>query len=158
MKLVRVISKWWYALCSALISFLGFGCSTEMVEEYGCPYCYVALYGCPSADYKMEVSVQDENALPVEGAAVLLTEEYDQEYNLMADTLRTDASGQLDTTVNVFPAYHQVYLITQKDGYKADTTLVEVNKIDDSKADGWYEGVFGINAEITLKQESEDPE
>ena len=55
-------NRWYNAVLTALLSMLGFSCSSDEPEEYG-PI--VLEYGVPHADYIVKGTVTDETGTPI---------------------------------------------------------------------------------------------
>ena len=66
-------NRWYNAVLTALLSILGFGCSSEEpMDMYGPP----VEYGTPQADFILKGTVTDEIGTPVQGLKTSLKEVY----------------------------------------------------------------------------------
>ena len=153
------INRWYNTILTALLSLLGYGCSSEnSVEMYG-----VLMYGVPSAEYKMSGTVTDEGGKAVEGikTSVKQISTYEGKSHASAiDSVMTDANGHYDVSVHIFPMNKEIKLLVEDvDGdangaYQNDTLDIDYNnaqKIKDGE-DVWNNGTFAIKQDIKLKK------
>lgn len=145
-------------ILTAIISLLGFsGCSKE--EQMVC------MYGTPTADYKAEGSVTDEEGNPIEGIKVKV--ELRGYYNNPSETksVYSGGDGQFIT-----PQYSNQEIISLtaididggNNGGEFEDKTINLQGIkptlDKSNADGWYQGVKTYNVDIQLTKKSADNE
>ena len=168
MKISRFFSQWWYRLCGFLLTLLGFGSSacTETDSPYGHPLYYGPAPYEPdepydprqeyNTDYAVRVAVQDVSSQPLQGAKVTLHCQGGEGLELMGDTLATDENGRIEHLLKWFgEPCREITLETIKDGFRLDTTVVQVDAYDDSAANGTYMGLFGFEVVVTLEAEEE---
>ncbi|WP_033147420.1 radical SAM-associated putative lipoprotein [Prevotella sp. P6B1] len=153
------INRWYNTILTALLSLLGYGCSSEnSVEMYG-----VMMYGVPSAEYKISGTVTDEGGKAVEGikTSVKQISTYeDKTHAFSIDSVMTNTAGHYDVTVNVFPLNQEIKLLVEDvDGdangaYQNDTIDIDYNNAQKIKeGDGtWNNGTFTIKQDIKLKK------
>ena len=145
-------------ILTAIISLLGFsGCSKE--EPMVC------MYGTPTADYKAEGSVTDEEGNPIEGIKVKV--ELRGYYNNPSETksVYSGGDGQFIT-----PQYRNQEIISLtaididggNNGGEFEDKTINLQGIkptlDKSNADGWYQGVKTYNVDIQLTKKFADNE
>jgi len=153
-------NRWYNVVLTALLSVLGFGCSSDEPEEYGT---ILMEYGTPYADYIFKGTVTDEAGTPVQGIKTSLKSVFDNDnehYVFGLDSVETDVSG----------SYQLKYVGTQDRGLKiivedidgeanggeflSDTLDIDYNKaVQTKKSDEfWYEGAYDISQDIKLKK------
>ena len=153
-------NRWYNVVLTALLSVLGFGCSSDEPEEYGT---ILVEYGTPYADYIFKGTVTDEAGTPVQGIKTSLKSVFDNDnehYVFGLDSVETDVSG----------SYQLKYVGTQDRGLKiivedidgeanggeflSDTLDIDYNKaVQTKKSDEfWYEGAYDISQDIKLKK------
>lgn len=150
-------NHWYNAVLTALLSVLGYGCSSEEpMDEYGPP---IMEYGAPHADYIIKGTVTDESGTPVQGIKTSL-----QQVNRMQvyciESVQTNASGsyQLKHT----GVRNQDYKVIAEDidgeanggEYLSDTLDIDYDKAVKVKdGDGsWYLGEYEIPLNVRLKK------
>ena len=153
-------NRWYNVVLTALLSVLGFGCSSDEPEEYGT---ILMEYGTPYADYIFKGTVTDEAGTPVQGIKTSLKSVFENDnehYVFGLDSVETDVSG----------SYQLKYVGTQDRGLKiivedidgeanggeflSDTLDIDYNKaVQTKKSDEfWYEGAYDISQDIKLKK------
>lgn len=146
-------NRWYNAVLTALLTMLGYGCSSTDenrdvdVEEYGCPY----------ADYVVQGSVTDEAGNPIQGINVKAPygSDLDSQFNQI---VQTDAKGNF--TLKEFSSMRGNDMIVEDiDGeanggeFLSDTIQVETLPMTQTeKGKGWYGGKFDVKADIKLKK------
>ena len=150
-------SQW---ILTAIISLLGFSaCSGSLSNEQP------DMYGTPTADYKAEGSVTDEEGNPIEGIKVKV--ELRGYYNNSSETksVYSGGDGQFIT-----PQYRDQEIISLtaididggNNGGEFEDKTINLQGIkptlDKSNADGWYQGVKTYNVDIQLTKKSADNE
>ena len=144
-------NRWYNAILTALLTILGYGCSTKSGEEP------ISEYGCPYADYVVNGSVKDEAGNPIQGIKITapngsdLTSQY-------AQIVQTDAQGNF--TLNEFSSLrgHEI-IVEDIDGeanggeFLSDTIQVESLPMTQmEKGSEWYDGKYAVKADIQLKK------
>ena len=146
-------NRWYNAVLTALLTMLGYGCSSTDenrdvdVEEYGCPY----------ADYVVQGSVTDEAGNPIQGIKITAPNgsNLDSQFNQI---VQTDAKGNF--TLKEFSSMRGNDMIVEDiDGeanggeFLSDTIQVETLPMTQTeKGKGWYGGKFDVKADIKLKK------
>ena len=165
-KEMKVRIKHWYnTVLSALLSMLGYGCTSstnEFVEMYGVP---VMEYGTPYADYKMMGQVTDEKGFPINNIKTsvknVVVSDLGAVYNWGLDSTKTDASGKYMISFKGFPSNPETKLIVEDiDGeanrgeFQSDTLDIDFEKAVKVK-DGdrsWNMGTYEIYQDIKMKK------
>jgi putative lipoprotein (rSAM/lipoprotein system) len=154
-------NRWYNTILTALLSLLGYGCSSEnSMEMYGSP---ILMYGVPSAEYKISGTVTDEGGKAVEGIKTSVKQVTNYEgkpITFAIDSVLTDANGHYDMTSTHFPQSPEIKLIVEDvDGdtngaYQNDTIDINYNnaqKVKDGEGT-WNNGTFTIKQDIKLKK------
>ena len=148
------INRWYNAILTALLSVLGYGCSSEEpMDMYGT----IVEYGCPHADYVVKGTITDEGGKPIKGIKVTAPNgsSYDSQYQQI---VQTDASGNF--ALKEFSSMRGSYLFVEDiDGednggdFKSDTIDVrELPHTQVEKGERWYNGKYEATATIKLKK------
>lgn len=134
------------AIGPALLTMLGFsGC--EDVNGR-------CEYGTPNCDFKVDLTVVDENGKGIKGIRVVPSERltYDK------DTLYTDETGKAVGNYDQAWPYDEVkFYFDDVDGeangsFKRDSLTVKAEKLKEGSGN-WYEGEFALKGTKTLKKE-----
>ena len=156
---VRFI-HWYNAVLTALLSMLGYGCSTTSNEP--------EMYGTPTADYIFKGRVTDEAGVPIQGIKTSLKQVFKSDggtYVEGLDSVLTDASGDYQLKYGGMMGFteHQSKLIVEDiDGeanggkFLSDTIDIDFknNAVLIKNGDrGWYEGTYEISQNIRLKKQ-----
>ena len=149
--------RWYNAVLTALLSMLGYGCSSseESID--------VVEYGTPNVDYIIRGIVTDEVGIPIQGIKTVVKEipDYYPEYAYSKDSTLTDAAGKYQVNTRLFVGHQWDRLVVQDiDGeanggeFLSDT--IDISKIEAKKigeGDGkWNSGKYEINADFKLKK------
>ena len=145
-------------ILTAIISLLGFsGCSKE--EEMLC------MYGTPTADYKAEGVVTDEDGNPIEGIKVRVEL---QSYINNSPEKKAVYSG--DDGQFITPKYFNLEILSltatdidgDKNGGEFEEKVINLQDmtplLDKTDADGWYRGVYNYKVDFKLTKKSADNE
>ena len=152
-------NRWYNAVLTALLSMLGFSCSSDEPEEYG----PVLEYGVPHADYIVKGTVTDETGTPIQGIKTSIKGFYPEVVGVFVegiDSIQTDASGQYQLKYMGMPHKYFKLIVEDIDGeanggeFLSDTLDIDFDKAEKAKdGDGhWYEGVYNIPQDIKLKK------
>ena len=153
------LNRWYNAVLTALLSMLGYGCSTGEPVEYGT----IEEYGCPYTDYIFKGTVTDEAGTPVKGIKTSLKSVFDNEnehYVLGLDSVQTDESGSYQLKYVGMKDRSLKVIVEDIDGkdnggeFLSDTLDIDYNKAIQTKKgdDHWYTGVYEISQDIKLKK------
>ena len=143
--------RWYNAVLTALMSMLGYGCSTSEDPTY------VQEYGVPITEYQIKGQVTDEAGTPVQGIKTSLKEIFlsaDEKLDFWGiDSIQTDASGRYQLNSYGSNKYKKL-IVEDVDGEaNGDEFLSDTLDIDDEKAvkiDGTYS--YELNMNIKLKK------
>ena len=149
-------NRWYNSILTALLSLLGYSCSSENSLP-------VEMYGVPSADYQISGTVTNDNGQVVQGIKTSVKQISTYEGKTQAsciDSVMTDANGHYDVSVHVFPMNKEIKLLVEDvDGdsngaYQNDTIDIDYNNAQKIKeGDGtWDNGTFVIKQDIKLKK------
>ena len=150
---------WYNAVLTALLSMLGYGCSSEEpMDMYGTP----VEYGCPHADYIFKGLVTDEAGTPIQGIKTSLKDFYGEtpQYVDTVDSILTDASGKYQVGYDGMKSSRMKLVVEDIDGeanggeFQNDTLDLDFDKtVQTKEGDGrWYGGVFEISQDVKLKK------
>jgi putative lipoprotein (rSAM/lipoprotein system) len=144
--------RWYNALLTALLSILGYGCSSEGPEEYGCPH----------ADYIIKGTVTDEAGTPIQGIKTTLKNLYgvSPQNGQVLDSFLTDDSGKYQVYDNGMESSQTKLIVEDIDGeenggeFLSDTLDINHEKaVQTKEGDGrWYQGSFEITQDVKLKK------
>lgn len=144
-------NRWYKAVLTALLTVLGYGCSSKTHEEP------VSEYGCPNADYVVHGTVKDEAGNPIQGIQITAPNgtDTDSQYDQI---VQTDAQGNF--SLNEFSSFRgEEIIVDDIDGeanggeFLGDVIRVDtLPKTQIEKGNGWYEGKFDVTADIKLKK------
>ena len=144
-------NRWYNAVLTALLSMLGYGCSTSEDPTY------VQEYGVPITEYQIKGQVTDEAGTPVQGIKTSLKEIFlsaDEKLDFWdIDSIQTDASGRYQLNSYGSNKYKKL-IVEDVDGEaNGGEFLSDTLDIDDEKAvkiDGTYS--YELNMNINLKK------
>ena len=134
------------AIGPALLTMLGFSGCEDITSER-------CEYGTPSCDFKVDLTVLDENGKGIKGIRVVPSERltYDK------DTLYTDENGKaVGNYDQAWPNEEVKFYFDDVDGesngsFKRDSLTVKAEKLKDG--DGrWYDGEYSLKGTKTLKK------
>ena len=148
-------NRWYNAVLTALLSMLGFGCSSSDDQTF------VAEYGMPVVEYQVRGQVTDEAGTPVQGIKtsvkiIMSSPSADGKKEIYArDSVLTDASGKYDISFATTPGNPETKLIVEDiDGeanggeFLSDTLDIDYEKavhMDDSYR-------YELNMNVKLKK------
>lgn len=149
-------NRWYNTVLTALLTMLGYGCSSsstdEDVVEYG-----VVMYGTPYAHYVLKGSVTDEAGNPIQGINVKAPYGSDLD-SQFGQIVETDAAGKFALKEFSSLRGHEI-IFEDVDGeangglFQSDTIRVEtLPKTQTEKGNGWYNGKYEVQADIKLKK------
>lgn len=155
-------NRWYNAVLTALLSIIGYGCSSSDDPEYIC------MYGTPHADYQFMGTVTDESGSAVMGIKVSAKNVYRRYDSAVietygVDSTLTDSKGKYAVEGEAFLGEHILKLIVEDlDGeanggnFMNDTIDIDFDKAkkvkEADKDDSWSSGTFAITQDIKLKK------
>ena len=155
-------NRWYNTVLTALLSIIGYGCSSSDDPEYIC------MYGTPHADYQFMGTVTDESGSPVSGIKVSAKNVYRRYDSTLietygVDSTLTDSKGKYAVEGEAFLGEHILKLIVEDlDGeanggnFMNDTIDIDFNNAkkvkEPDKDDYWSDGTFAITQDIKLKK------
>ncbi len=136
-----------------LLSLLGLqltSCSDEEEE-----------YGCPITDYRLQGNVVSEDGNPINNAEISVdiqnkSGKFNENNNEFKADVNTDILGNFTYRFSSESNISNVRVITQKSGYKNDTTNVKFEASDYSGGKNWSDGKVSKKCKITLKKDDSD--
>ena len=144
-------NRWYNAVLTALLSMLGYGCSTSEDPTY------VQEYGVPITEYQIKGQVTDEAGTPVQGIKTSLKEIFlsaDEKLDFWGiDSIQTDASGRYQLNSYGSNNYKKLF-VEDVDGeanggeFLSDTLDIDFEKA--VKTDDKYS--YELNMDIKLKK------
>ena len=155
-------NRWYNAVLTALLSIIGYGCSSSDDPEYIC------MYGTPHADYQFMGTVTDESGSAVMGIKVSAKNVYRRYDSAVietygVDSTLTDSKGKYAVEGEAFLGEHILKLIVEDlDGeanggnFMNDTIDIDFDNAkkvkEPDKDDYWSDGTFAITQDIKLKK------
>ena len=155
-------NRWYNTVLTALLSIIGYGCSSSDDPEYIC------MYGTPHADYQFSGTVTDESGSPVSGIKVSAKNVYRRYDSTLietygVDSTLTDSKGKYAVEGEAFLGEHILKLIVEDlDGeanggnFMNDTIDIDFDNAkkvkEPDKDDYWSDGTFAITQDIKLKK------
>lgn len=147
MKLInRRISAFLTSICSVLLSFLGFSCSSSPEEPD-----YPLMYGMPNGRFEIKGSVTDEEGNDIEDAEIRVTGPRYPSYlsNLIAVT---DAKGDYEIKSFGLPDSLKVVCIPVQNNLEPDSVVIKMEYKDADKNDAWDRGHATATVNFKLKE------
>jgi putative lipoprotein (rSAM/lipoprotein system) len=152
--------RWYNAVLTALLSMLGYGCSSDEPDMYGTP---VAEYGVPYATYMVEGTVTDEANNPIQGIKTSIKGIFpngDKVYVDAVDSVLSDASGKYQLRYRGMDRPEYKLIVEDIDGeanggeFLSDTLDIEYGKaVKVKNGDGaWNGGEYMIQQPVRLKK------
>ena len=156
-------NRWYNAVITALLSIIGYGCSSSDDPDDR----MICMYGTPYADYQFMGKVTDESNSPVKDIKVSLKHVYRMDDGKIetygVDSTQTDGLGKYAIECRKFPGESTLKLIVEDlDGeanggaFKNDTIDIDFDKAKKVKEpdedDYWSDGTFAITQDIKLKK------
>lgn len=152
--------RWYNAVLTALLSMLGYGCSSDEPDMYGTP---VAEYGVPYATYMVEGTVTDEANNPIQGIKTSIKGIFpngDKVYVDAVDSVLSDASGKYQLRYRGMDRPEYKLIVEDIDGeanggeFLSDTLDIEYGKaVKVKNGDGaWNGGEYQIQQAVKLKK------
>ena len=155
-------NRWYNTVLTALLSIIGYGCSSSDDPEYIC------MYGTPHADYQFMGTVTDESGSAVMGIKVSAKNVYRRYDSTLietygVDSTLTDSKGKYAVEGEAFLGEHILKLIVEDlDGeanggnFMNDTIDIDFDNAkkvkEPDKDDYWSDGTFAITQDIKLKK------
>ena len=144
-------NRWYNAVLTALMSMLGYGCSSSEDSADA------LMYGVPVAGYQIKGQVTDEAGTPVQGIKTSLKEIFlsaDEKLDFWGiDSIQTDASGRYQLNSYGSNKYKKL-IVEDVDGeanggeFLSDTLDIDFEKA--VKTDDRYS--YELNMDIKLKK------
>ena len=155
--------RWYNAVLTALLSMLGYGCSSSEEEINVLMYGALVEYGAPHADYIVKGMVTDEAETPVQGIKTFLKQVDKTEAGTIIfgmDSIQTNETGGYQLEYTGLPQPGIKLIVEDVDGeanggeFLSDTLDVNFdNATQTGKGDGkWYGGVYEITQDVKLKK------
>ncbi len=133
-------------ICSALLSLLGFSCSSK--EE-------PLMYGMPTGDFEIKGAVTTEDGAPVDEAEIRVTHKDAPSGVYSLEITSTNADGDYIAIGNSYGNHElKVVCVPSNPQLEADSVIVEMH-YDKDKADGWYAGEAKEIVDFKLKSKTE---
>lgn len=152
--------RWYNAVLTALLSMLGYGCSSDEPDMYGTP---VAEYGVPYATYMVEGTVTDEANNPIQGIKTSIKGIFpngDKVYVDAVDSVLSDASGKYQLRYRGMDRPDYKLTVEDTDGeanggeFLSDTLDIDFGRaVKVKNGDGaWNGGEYQIQQAVKLKK------
>ncbi len=128
------------AICSGLISLLGFSCSSS--EE--------VMYGMPTGDFEIKGSVTTEDGQPVENAEVRVTHPDVESGVYSFKKVSTDAKGNYNLESDIILGRVKVVCIPKNPDMQSDSVIVKLEY--KGSHDDWDAGHAEETVDFKLKE------
>lgn len=126
-------SKTLMGICSALLSLLGFSCSSMSPDE-------PCMYGMPTGDFEIKGAVTTEDGVPVEDAEIRVTQKNAPSGMYSLETTSTDADGDYIASGLSYGDHElKVVCVPSNPQLQPDSVVVEMHYNKDN-AGTWYVG------------------
>ena len=136
------------AICSSLLSLLGFSCSS--------PEDTPDMYGMPTGNFEIKGAVTDEAGDKVTGAQIRVTDPQIPSGVYSLQTTTTNADGLYLTEGESYAALElKVVCIPSNPELEADSVIVKLNYNKDN-ADSWYVGYAKETVDFKLKSKEKE--
>ena len=157
MKLIKKhISSFLTNICSVLLSFLGFSCSSSP-DDPGYPD-YPLMYGTPTGSFEIKGAVTDENGEDVVNAEIRVCPHSEPSY-LTNLTDKTGANGNYTISSHGILHMAKVVCIPEQGDLEPDSVVVELEYKDTDKYDDtWYRGHAEKTVDFILKSKNKNKE
>ena len=147
-------NRWYNAVLTALLSMLGFGCSSSEDQTY------VPMYGAPADRFQIRGQVTDEAGTPIQGIKMSLRQTFPRSEEYGVDSVQTDASGSYLLMDRGFLLYETKLIAEDVDGeanggeFQSDTLDIDLEKgILIDEGDGYMKGdTYESYQDIKLKK------
>jgi len=147
-------NRWYNAVLTALLSMLGFGCSSSEDQTY------VPMYGAPADRFQIRGQVTDEAGTPIQGIKMSLRQTFPRSEEYGVDSVLTDASGSYLLRDSGFLLYETKLIAEDVDGeanggeFQSDTLDIDLEKgILIDEGDGYMKGdTYEAYQDIKLKK------
>ncbi|MDE6380776.1 MAG: radical SAM-associated putative lipoprotein [Muribaculaceae bacterium] len=131
------------ALCYALLSLLGFSCSS--------PGDIPDMYGMPTGDFEIKGAVTNEEGSPVSNAEIRVTGPDISSGVYSIQTTKTKPNGRYEAKGETFGSSQlKVVCVPADPMLEPDSVIVKMNYNKD-KADSWYVGEAKETVDFKLK-------
>lgn len=147
-------------LIMAVISLLGFSACASSENQ-------LEMYGTPTADYKADGRVTDEDGNPVKGieVKVALTDWKQETATANGGIVYSDKNGSFTTAEYDDEPFFSL-TVTDVDGAENggefESQVIDLTKmkpvLDETNAKGWHRGVYVYNVQIQLTKKSANNE
>ena len=126
---------------SALLSLIGFSCSSE----------HEVMYGMPTGDFEIKGAVTDEENKEIKNAEIRVTyPDAPSGIHRFAET-STDSKGNYEIKGHVFVPEMKVVCLPQNVDLQPDSVIVKMNYKDPDKHNSWDHGHAEATVNFTLK-------
>ncbi len=138
------------SICSCLLSFLGFSCSSS--NDYPC------MYGMPTGDFEIKGSVTTEDGDPVKDAEIRVTNIDVPSGVYSFETTTTNSEGNYIAIGGSYADHElKVVCLPSNQQLEADSVIVEIHYNND-KDDFWYVGKAEEIVNFKLKSKTSEEE
>lgn len=135
------------SICTALLSLLGFGCSSEEL-----------MYGTPIGDFELKGVVTDEAGKEVHNAEIRVTYPTEPSGICCLDKTTSDFKGNYEIKGYEFLTNLKVVCIPESTDLQPDSVIVKMDYKDADKHNSWDYGHAKATVNFTLKSTSESLE
>ena len=126
---------------SALLSLLGFSCTSESE----------VMYGMPTGDFEIKGAVTDEQGKEINHAEIRVTHpDVPSGIHRFGET-STDSKGNYEIKGHEFLPEMKVVCLPENDDLQPDSTIVKMNYKDPDKHNSWDHGHAEATVNFTLK-------
>ncbi len=143
----------WEKFIAFIFSILGFsGCNDDYIGNETC------LYGSPNVDYKVKISVTDEDNAPISDIQATFYQYADIDYS--KDTLYSNKNGGINGIIKHYSTEGELKIkLEDVDGeengeFESREIIFDnprTNKIKDDR-DDWNQGIFLLEETIKMKK------
>lgn len=131
------------SLCSVMLSFLGFSCSSQEKE-------LPVMYGCAMGDFEIKGAVTTTEGKTVENAEVRVTYPDESSGLFSIDTKKTDKEGNYYIMGGSISPTDELKVVCIPDDPTLEADSVNV-KMNYRGGEGWYRGKAEATVNLKLK-------
>lgn len=134
------------AICSVLLSLLGFSCSSSKEEPD-----YPLMYGMPTGYFQIKGAVTDEEGSEISNAEIRVTYPDAPSGIYRCGETKTDSKGNYEIKGHEFLPEMKVVCIPENIDLQPDSIIVELKYKDSDKHDSWDKGHAEATVDFSLK-------
>jgi putative lipoprotein (rSAM/lipoprotein system) len=151
-------NRWYNTVLTALLSMLGYSCSSSDSDEPE----FIAEYGAPYADFIFKGQVTDEVGTPIQNIKTSLKNTFqieNERYVYCIDSVQSGVSGDYQLKYSGMLNQDNKIIVEDVDGeanggeFLSDTLDIDFDKaVKTKEGHHWYQGTYEISQDVKLKK------